>query len=230
MRSGYAGVSSFSAVASSRFSAARNRRHSSSGGGKLGDGALDARRVVNLDDTLAVGCVGEGEAEHLGVLPGLLQPLGGVFVACLGFDHSDGEVGSVAQQVIGAFLPAAPGRAAGKEDAPVGQGALLVDGVRRGIPAGGLELGNDEPAAGIGFVQWHATSSDRAFSISLLRCRFSHIPTKTAPSKAPKRHSGLDPESTDPDKSGFRPPENLDSGLRRSDGSILTGSYVHGDS
>ena len=42
---------------------------------------------------------------------------------------------------------------------------LGLDGMRRGIPAGGLELGDDEPAAGIGFVQRHATSSDKTFSI-----------------------------------------------------------------
>ena len=74
----------------------------------------------------------------------------------LGFNHGDGKIGPVAQQIIGAFLRAAAGRAASEEDTPVGQGALLVDGVRRGIPASGLEPGDDELAAGVGFVQWHA--------------------------------------------------------------------------
>ena len=141
------------------------------GGGKLGDRALDARGVVSLNDAFTVGGVGELQAQHLGVLPSLLQALGSMLVARLGFDHGDGEVGTVAQQVIGAFLLSAAGRATGEKNPPLGKGALLVDGVRRVIPARGLKLGNDEFAAGIGFVQWHAISSDRTSSILISTIR-----------------------------------------------------------
>ena len=54
----------------------------------------------------------------------------------LGLHHRHREVGPVAQQVVRSLrLPAPARRAAGQDDAPVGEGALLADG--RGLEADG---------------------------------------------------------------------------------------------
>ena len=99
---------------------------------------------------------------HFPVVSQLAEPAsasGRTSVAArLGLDHRNRKVGPVAQQVVGAFLSSAAGRAADEEDAPVGKSALLVNSVWRGVPAGGLECGHNKCAAGVGFSQHHGRS------------------------------------------------------------------------
>ena len=107
--------------------------------------------VVELDDAVAVGGIGELEAQDLGVVLGLLQPLARRLVLGLGLDHGDGEVAGVAQEVVGPLLRAAADLLADDDDAAVGEGLLLGEGVRLVVPAGFDELGQDVLTAGVGF-------------------------------------------------------------------------------
>ena len=117
---------------------------------------LKAGRVVELDDAVAVGRVGELEAEDLGVVLGLLEALARRLVLGLGLDHGDGDVGGVAEDVVGALAGATACLLAGDDDASVGEGALRVDPVGLVLPAGRLELRLDVQATGVGFVVAHA--------------------------------------------------------------------------
>ena len=119
--------------------------------------ALGASGVVALDDLGAVGGVGELEAEDLGVVLGLLQAIAGRPEAGLRFHHRDGKIWPIAQQVVRPLLPAAPSLATGKDNPTVRERALLVHGVRGRVPARGLQPGNDEFPAGIGFRQSHGS-------------------------------------------------------------------------
>ena len=74
------------------------------GRGKGFDEPLDAGDEVEFDDFLAVGGVGEFQAEDFGVFFGLLEAIGGLFVFRLGLDDGDGKIAGVAEQVIGAFF------------------------------------------------------------------------------------------------------------------------------
>lgn len=109
--------------------------------GRRGEGfnrALDARDEVEFDDFLAVGGVGELEAEDFGVVLGLLQTIGGFLVFRLGLGDGDGKIAGVTQEVVGALAFFAVGLGAAHDDAPVGEAALLGNGVRVRVPASRL--------------------------------------------------------------------------------------------
>ena len=118
--------------------------------------SLEPGRVIELDHAVAVGRVGELEAEDLGIVLGLLQALARGLVLGLGLDHGNGDVGGVAEDVVGALAWAAARLLAGHDDAPVGERALRVDAVRFVLPPGRLELRLDVQAASISFVAAHA--------------------------------------------------------------------------
>jgi len=56
------------------------------------------------------------------------------------------------EQVIGTLAWAPAALAPGGDDAPVGEGYLLIQAMRIRVPAGSLELRNDELPACVGFV------------------------------------------------------------------------------
>ena len=62
--------------------------------------SLPAGGVVELDDLVAVGGVGELQAKHLRVFLRLLQAVAGSLVGGLGLDHREREIARVAEQVV----------------------------------------------------------------------------------------------------------------------------------
>ncbi len=109
-------------------------------------------QVVELDDALAVGGVGELQVEDFGVFLGLLQALAGLGVVRLGLDDGDGKVNAIAKNVVGAFAGSAAAVPSGRNDSAVGERDLFVDPKRLVVPARRLQLGHDVAAAGICFV------------------------------------------------------------------------------
>jgi len=109
-------------------------------------------KKVELDDFLPVSRVRELEPEHRRVVLRLLEAVGRQPIVGFGLDHREREVARVAQQVIDTLGWPADEALARRHDAPVSDGALLGDRVRLGLPAGGLEFGDDELSTGVGFV------------------------------------------------------------------------------
>ena len=98
-------------------------------GGREGlDLAFPSGEVVELDNAVAVGRVGEFEPEDFGVRLGLLQPLARGGVGRLGFDDRDSHVGAIAQDIVGALAGPAMTAATSHEDAAVGERDLFVQG------------------------------------------------------------------------------------------------------
>ena len=92
---------------------------------KHGNFALKSGDVIEFDDGLPVGGIGEFDLQDVGVVFGLLQPCGGRFVFGFCLDYGNGKVASVAQDAIGA-LAGTPSRcAAVNNDASVRESALL---------------------------------------------------------------------------------------------------------
>ena len=112
--------------------------------------ALGAGGVVDLNDPVAVGGIGELEAEDLGVLFGLLHARFCRQPQLLRFHDGQWIVAPVVQKVIGTFLLATAHAAAGDDDAAIGEGALLADHVRRAAPSGINQLGGDQLPTGVG--------------------------------------------------------------------------------
>ena len=130
----------------------RSRAHRSSGVGKIRSRTFDARGVVELHDPVAVGDVGETQAESLGIVLGLLKPFRGMLVAGFRLDDGDWEVQTVPEKIVRPLLLASARLAADEHDPAVGEGPLLVDGVRTVVPTRCLQPGNDVIPAGIGLV------------------------------------------------------------------------------
>jgi len=102
---------------------------------------------------LAIGGIGEFEAEDLGVLFGLLETVARAGVGRLGLDDRDGHVRPIAEDVVGPLARAAAATLAGDDDTAIGEGDLLVEAVGFRVPPGGLEPGNDKTSARIRFVR-----------------------------------------------------------------------------
>ena len=113
--------------------------------------ALGAGGVVDLNDAVAVGGVGELETEDFGVLACLLNTGFSGQTNLLGFNHGQRVVAAVVQQVVGTFLLTAPHLAARDDDATVGEAALLADGTGRIAPARLDQSWRDEFAASVCF-------------------------------------------------------------------------------
>ena len=116
---------------------------------------FSAGEIIELDDLLPVGRVGELQAEHLGIFLGLLQAIAGGFPGRLGFEDGQREIALVTQEVIHAAGRLADKALAHRHDAAVRDGALLGDGMRLAVPACGLQPGHNELSAGVGFGQRH---------------------------------------------------------------------------
>lgn len=112
---------------------------------------LQASEVVEFDKVVTVSRVGEFETEHLGVGLCLLQPIGGRLINSLRLHHSKRKIARVTQQVIHALGRLTDETIAHWDDTTVRNGPLLRNRVQLGIPACGLQLGDDELAAGICF-------------------------------------------------------------------------------
>ena len=108
---------------------------------------------------MAVRRVGELQPQDFGVVLGLLQAVAGRLVGGLGLDDGEGEIARVAQEVVDALRRLADEALADGNDAPVGDGALLGDGMGFVVPACGLELGDDVLSAGVGFGERHVFPS-----------------------------------------------------------------------
>jgi len=68
-----------------------------------------------------------------------------------GLDYNQREVASVAEQVVHPLRGLADEALADRDDAPVGDGALLRDGVRLRVPPCRLQERHYEFSAGVGF-------------------------------------------------------------------------------
>jgi hypothetical protein len=96
------------------------------GPGKIDDLSLRAGQVVELDGPLTVGRISELQPERLGVGLGLLQAVAGRTIERFGFDHRDGEVQTIAQEIVGPLARAAPSPTTGHDDPAIGEGDLLA--------------------------------------------------------------------------------------------------------
>jgi hypothetical protein len=88
---------------------------------------LYAGVAVVLDDALAVGRIGEGEVEQLGIVLRLLESLAGNRVLALRLDHRNRHTRSVLQDVVGTKRVASPVLLADRDDAAVGDRKLLLN-------------------------------------------------------------------------------------------------------
>lgn len=125
------------------------------GFGEIRDARFRAVEVVNLDDVLPVGGIGEFQAQHFGVGPCLLDAVGGGLVAGLGFDHGERKVAGVAQELVHPLRGFADEALADGDDSTVGDGALLSDRTGVVVPASSLKFGDYEFSTSIGFVVAH---------------------------------------------------------------------------
>jgi hypothetical protein len=116
---------------------------------------FQAGEIIEFDDLMPVGRVGELQAEHIRVFPGLLQAISGGFPGGLGFDDGQRKIALEAQQVIHAAGRFADKALADGHDAAVGNGALFGDGMGFGVPARSLQHRDNEFSAGISFGQRH---------------------------------------------------------------------------
>ena len=91
---------------------------------------------------MPVGGVSELQAEHLGILLGLLHPVGGGFVSGLGLDDREGEIPAETEEVIDPLGRFAQKTLTDGHDATVRDRALLCDGVRFRVPTRRLQLRN----------------------------------------------------------------------------------------
>ena len=133
--------------------------------------AFEAGEVVKFDNAVAVGCIRERKAEDLRVVLGLLKSIARGQVAGLGLDDAERHVGPVAEQVVGSLARPATRTGPGDDDATVGEGHLLAQAMRLVVPTSLLQLWDDQPTAGIGFI-WH-----RLFQINVQKLwpRREHI-------------------------------------------------------
>ena len=122
---------------------------------------------VELNDLLTVGGVGETKAEYLGIILGLLHAVSGAEIARLCLDHRESNVGTVPQEVVGAFPATTARLATNEDDTAIGESALFMDGVRRGDPSGSLKARGNIHTTGVGLgVHWASVfRCSKAFSL-----------------------------------------------------------------
>src|SRR5262249_13943 len=87
------------------------------------------------------------------VFLGLLKSIAGGAVCRFGFHNGDGEIATVAKQVIGTLLLASDGPVAHDHNAPIGEAFLLTD--LTVFPAGAIELRKHICSASVRFVDRH---------------------------------------------------------------------------
>jgi hypothetical protein len=118
----------------------------------VGPSLFQPSGVVELDDLLPVGRIGELKPQHLGVGLGLLQPIGSGAVSGLGLDDGKRKIASVAQQIVHTLrrLPDEP--LAHRDDPPIRDRPLLGDGMGLLVPASGLKPRDDLLTTRVSFV------------------------------------------------------------------------------
>ena len=119
------------------------------------DGAARAGAVV-FEEGVAVGAVGEGHVEDLGVFERLLHAGADGVVVVLGFDDGDRDVRLVEEDVVGLLRFAAFDRLAANDDAALGEVDLLPD-LGHHVPLAAVradERGRDELGADVRFGEF----------------------------------------------------------------------------
>ena len=135
---------------------------------KTGQLPLLAGGVVEFQDGMTIGGIGELHPQNLGIVLRLLHSGSGWVGLGLGLHYGDHEVAGVVEHVIGPLL-LPPNRLTARGEHPsIGKDLLLVDRVGSGLPLGGLQLGRDIDSARIGFVQGHGTLEK-----GIIRCSVS---------------------------------------------------------
>ena len=117
-----------------------------------GQNALDrmgeARAVVD-DEGVTVATEDKGYVERLSIGEGLLHATADRVVVVLGFDHGDGQVGLVEQQIVGAFALAAHCELATHDDAASSETELTPD-LRGHVPPRGHNGRSDALVTDVG--------------------------------------------------------------------------------
>jgi len=122
---------------------------------------------------LAIGGIGEFEAEDLGVLFGLLETVARAGVGRLGLDDRDGHVRPIAEDVVGPLPRTAAAPLAGDDDTAIGEGDLLVEPVRLGVPPSGLKPGNDKTSTSVRFVRHDLLLRSPSVRVEEIRCHIT---------------------------------------------------------
>jgi hypothetical protein len=103
----------------------------------------------------------------------LLHTLGGGFVRSLSFDHRNGEVSSVPQQIVNTFGGQALPSIAEDHNPPISNAFLLREGMRLVIPAGFDELRENVFSTGVGFgdhlPQWAKNRTTEKTTVKFAR-------------------------------------------------------------
>ncbi len=108
-----------------------------------------ARPVVE-DEAIAVGGKHEGNVQGLGVVQPLLHAVADGVGVVLGFDHGDGDVGFVIENVVGPLALAPADELAPHDDAALGEAHLLAD-LRHLVPSGLAQGRRDELGTDVAF-------------------------------------------------------------------------------
>ena len=74
-----------------------------------------------FEERVAIGAVGEGHVQHLGVVQGLLHAITDGVIVILGLNDSNGDVGFAVKDVVGSFGPAPADQLASDDHSPLGQ-------------------------------------------------------------------------------------------------------------
>ena len=120
-------------------------------GGITGHFALDAGRVVDLDNLMPVCRIGELQTQNFSIFACLLKPIGCMFAFRFCLNNRDREVGSITKNEVRPLLASTSRLTANEDNSAIGESALLVDSVRRTIPPGFHQLGDYFLAAGVRF-------------------------------------------------------------------------------
>ena len=109
--------------------------------------------AVVFEEGVAVGAVGEGDVENLGVFERLLHAGADGVVVVLGLDDGDRDVGLVEEKVVGLLGFAALDRLAANDDAALGEVVLLPNLGHHipFVPALADKCGRDELGADVRF-------------------------------------------------------------------------------
>ena len=104
-----------------------------------------------FDDAMAVGGVGELQAQNLGILLGLLEAGTGLLVFRLGFNNSNRKITPVPQQIVSTLLLLPGGSITRNDNTAVGEALLFADLIV--VPSRSIELRENVFPASICFAE-----------------------------------------------------------------------------